>query len=122
MAEKHSHISYWNSKLTRLLTESLGGNSKTALIVTASPCSYNDAETVSSLWFGSLARKIKNKPKINQTFTISEYQKMLEKAEMVIKVKNNRIIVLERCIKDLGGKIPPEDEKAPIERSPSPKK
>jgi len=49
---------------------------------------------------------------------------MLEKAELIIKVKNNRIIVLERCIKDLGGKIPPEDEKAPIDKvkSPSPQK
>lgn len=52
------HIPYWDSKLTRILTESLGGNSKTALIVTASPCSYNDAETVSTLWFGTLARWI----------------------------------------------------------------
>lgn len=56
-----------------MLTESLGGNSKTALIVTASPCSFNDAETVSSLRFGATAWKVKNKPKVNQTFTIDEY-------------------------------------------------
>ena len=46
-------------------------------------------------------------------FTNEELLKMLEKAEFVIKVKNNRIIVLERCILSLGGKIPPEDEQAP---------
>lgn len=97
-----------------MLTESLGGNSKTALIVTASPCSYNDVETVSSLRFGQLARKVKNKPKVNQMFTNEELLKMLEKAEYVIKVKNNRIIVLEKCILSLGGKVPPEDEKAII--------
>lgn len=43
-------------------------------------------------------------------FTNEELLKMLEKAEFVIKVKNNRIIVLERCILSLGGKVPPEDE------------
>lgn len=97
-----------------MLTESLGGNSKTALIVTASPCSYNDAETVSSLWFGSLARKVQNKPKVNQMFTNEELLRMLEKAELVIKVKNHRIIVLENTILSLGGKIPPEDMQSPV--------
>ena len=102
-SKKKAHIPYRNSKLTRILSESLGGNSKTALIVTASPSSYNDAETVSTLRFGTLASRIKNKPKINQIRTAEELQKLLDKAELVIKVKNKRIIVLEKHIIDIGG-------------------
>lgn len=50
--KKASHIPYRESKLTRILTESLGGNSKTCLIVTCSPHPFNDAETLSTLRFG----------------------------------------------------------------------
>lgn len=101
-AKNVKHIPYWDSKLTRILTESLGGNSKTALIVTASPCSYNDAETVSTMRFGTLARRIQNKPKINEVLTNEELQKLLEKAEKVISVKNKRIVVLETFIVGFG--------------------
>lgn len=50
--KKATHIPYRESKLTRILTESLGGNSKTCLIVTCSPHPFNDAETLSTLRFG----------------------------------------------------------------------
>ena len=63
---KSSHIPYRDSKLTRLLSEALGGNSKTSLIVTCSPSTYNDIETLSSLRFGSRAKKIQNSAKINK--------------------------------------------------------
>lgn len=63
---KSTHIPYRDSKLTRVLQESLGGNSKTTLIVTCSPHPNNIAETISSLRFGISAKKIKNKPKINK--------------------------------------------------------
>ena len=39
---KSTHIPYRDSKLTRMLSEALGGNSKTSLIVTCSPSSYNE--------------------------------------------------------------------------------
>lgn len=78
---KSTHIPYRDSKLTRVLQESLGGNSKTSLIVTCSPHSNNIAETVSTLRFGVSAKKIKNKPKINKEFTVPELQNLLEKAE-----------------------------------------
>lgn len=51
--KKSQHIPYRESKLTRMLTESLGGNSKTCLIVTCSPHPYNEVETISTLRFGS---------------------------------------------------------------------
>lgn len=46
---KQQHINYRNSKLTRILQESLGGNSKTTLIITLSPSIYNEQETLSTL-------------------------------------------------------------------------
>ena len=62
-----NHISYRDSKLTRLLKESLGGNAKTSLIVTVSPSTFNTEETMSSLYFALRAMKVKNKPTINKT-------------------------------------------------------
>jgi hypothetical protein len=63
---KSKHISYRDSKLTRLLQDSLGGNAKTSLIVTVSPSTYNTDETVSSLLFANRAMKVQNKPVINE--------------------------------------------------------
>ena len=64
---KSKHISYRDSKLTRLLQESLGGNAKMSLIVTVSPSIYNTEETASSLFFALRALKVQNKPIINKT-------------------------------------------------------
>ena len=64
---KQTYISFRESKLTRLLQESLGGNAKTSLIVTVSPSNYNTDETISSLNFASRAMKVKNKPIINRS-------------------------------------------------------
>ena len=49
---KSSHVPYRDSKLTRLLQESLGGNSKTSLIIACSPSVFNEEETRSTLRFG----------------------------------------------------------------------
>ena len=68
LTEKNpSYIAYRDSKLTRLLQESLGGNAKTSLIVTISPSGYNTDETISSLNFALRAMKVQNKPIINKS-------------------------------------------------------
>ena len=80
------YVSYRDSKLTRILQESLGGNAKTSLIVTISPSGYNSEETLSSLNFGLRAMKVQNKPMINRTqdyqalcFKLQEeYDKLME--------------------------------------------
>ena len=59
------HIPYRDSKLTKILKESLGGNAKTSLIVNISPSNYNADDSFSSLNFGSRAMKVINIPKIN---------------------------------------------------------
>ena len=60
------HIPYRDSKLTRLLQDSLGGNARTVLIACASPADVNLDETMNTLKYANRARNIKNKPKANQ--------------------------------------------------------
>ena len=63
---KHSHVPYRDSKLTRLLQDSLGGNTKTLMIAAISPADYNFEETLTTLRYASRAKNIKNKPRVNQ--------------------------------------------------------
>lgn len=95
---KSTHVPYRDSKLTRMLQDSLGGNSKTCLIITCSPSSFNEEETISTLRFGQRAKKIKNKPKINKEYSIEELKLLLEKAEATIEFKTHRIKVLEQIL------------------------
>lgn len=60
---KKGHIPYRDSKLTRLLQDSLGGNSKTVMLTAVSPADYNFDETLSTLRYANRAKNIKNKPK-----------------------------------------------------------
>eukprot|EP01135_Chromosphaera_perkinsii_P011910 Nk52_evm27s2531 gene=Nk52_evmTU27s2531 len=79
------HIPYRDSKLTRILQESLGGNSKTSIVVNCSPSTYNDKETVSSLRFGERAKSIKNKAVVNKILSAAELKKRCDKAEREIR-------------------------------------
>lgn len=63
---KSNHIPYRDSKLTRLLQDSLGGNAKTVMVANVGPASYNFDETVTTLRYANRAKNIKNKPKINE--------------------------------------------------------
>ena len=60
------HIPYRDSKLTRLLQDSLGGNTKTVMVANMGPADYNYDETISTLRYANRAKNIKNKPKINE--------------------------------------------------------
>ena len=77
LTHKSEHIPYRDSKLTRLLKESLGGNYKTSLIVTCSPHSYNLDEVISSLLFAKRVKTIKNVVKVNIKYSYEELQKMV---------------------------------------------
>ncbi|RGB37434.1 P-loop containing nucleoside triphosphate hydrolase protein [Rhizophagus diaphanus] len=65
-ARHTTHIPYRDSKLTRLLQDSLGGNAKTLLIACVSPAEYNVNETVNTLKYANRARNIKNSAVVNQ--------------------------------------------------------
>ncbi|XP_030602482.1 chromosome-associated kinesin KIF4-like isoform X2 [Archocentrus centrarchus] len=64
-SKKNSFVPYRDSKLTRLLQDSLGGNSHTLMIACVSPADSNMEETINTLRYADRARKIKNKPIVN---------------------------------------------------------
>eukprot|EP00466_Bigelowiella_natans_P019752 jgi/Bigna1/57911/fgenesh1_pm.37_\ len=63
---KRTHIPYRNSKLTRLLQDSLGGNSRTLMIACISPADINFEESLTTLKYADRAKKIKNRVPISQ--------------------------------------------------------
>ncbi|XP_052390353.1 kinesin-like protein KIF3C [Carassius gibelio] len=63
---RSSHVPYRDSKLTRLLQDSLGGNAKTIMVATLGPASYNYEETLTTLRYANRAKNIKNKPRVNE--------------------------------------------------------
>ena len=60
------HIPYRSSQLTRLLQDSLGGNSRTVMVVNVGPADFNYEETLGTLRFASRARSVRNRPVINE--------------------------------------------------------
>lgn len=81
-----SHIPYRDSKLTLLLSDSLGGNSKTCLILCVSPDHRHLPESVSTLRFGERAKKIRNKAHINEEYSVEELKLMLAEAKKEIQM------------------------------------
>ncbi|UZJ52336.1 hypothetical protein CBS101457_001656 [Exobasidium rhododendri] len=65
-SRKTTHIPYRDSKLTRLLQDSLGGNAHTLMIACVSPTEYNVSETINTLQYANRARNIKNKAELNE--------------------------------------------------------
>ncbi|KAH0556326.1 Kinesin heavy chain [Trichoglossum hirsutum] len=113
---KSTHIPYRDSKLTRILQESLGGNSRTTLIINCSPSSYNDAETLSTLRFGVRAKAIKNKAKINVELSPAELKALLRKSQTQVATFENYIASLEGEVQlwRTGEPVPKEKWASPL--------
>ncbi|CAM9864630.1 unnamed protein product, partial [Ectocarpus sp. 8 AP-2014] len=113
--EKKPHVPYRDSKLTRVLQNSLGGNSKTCLIVNCSPSSFNEAETLSTLRFGSRAKRIQNKAVVNETRSVEELGALLAKAESAFDMQQTYIAALEKQLRTYknGGGEPPRPPPSP---------
>ncbi|KAI0797908.1 kinesin heavy chain [Abortiporus biennis] len=92
---KAKHVPYRDSKLTRILQESLGGNSRTTLIINCSPSSYNEAETLSTLRFGIRAKSIKNTARVNAELSPLELKGLLAKANAANSNYQKYIAALE---------------------------
>lgn len=87
---KAKHIPYRDSKLTRILQDSLGGNTKTLMIAACSPASDNYDETMSTLRYASRAKLIKNKPVVNmdpKDAMLAEYAEEIKKLKEMLKNK-----------------------------------
>jgi kinesin family protein 3/17 len=75
---KKTHVPYRDSVLTRLLSDSLGGNSKTLMIAACSPAESNKEETISTLRFAAQVKSVKNKPKVNEDAKDAQLREMTE--------------------------------------------
>jgi kinesin family protein 11 len=68
LTDHQAHVPYRESKLTRILQESLGGRAKTCIIATVSPSCQSIDETMSTLDYAARAKNIKNKPEVRATY------------------------------------------------------
>ncbi|KAG9236774.1 putative kinesin heavy chain [Amylocarpus encephaloides] len=120
---KSQHIPYRDSKLTRILQESLGGNSRTTLIINCSPSSYNDAETLSTLRFGMRAKAIKNKAKVNAELSPTELKQLLRKAQSQVTTFEQYLHTLDAEVQQwrTGEAVPREKWVPPLITAGAPK-
>lgn len=93
---KKSHIPYRDSKMTRILQDSLGGNCRTTIFICCSAASYNDSETRSTLMFGIRAKTIKNSVQANVELTAEQWRKKYEKERDRCKQFANMVAHLEK--------------------------
>ncbi|XP_051834198.1 kinesin-like protein KIF3A isoform X2 [Antechinus flavipes] len=108
---KSTHVPYRNSKLTRLLQDSLGGNSKTMMCANIGPADYNYDETISTLRYANRAKNIKNKARINEDpkdALLRQFQKEIE--ELKKKLEEGE----EISGSDISGSEDDEDEEAEV--------
>ena len=70
--ERHGHVPYRSSVLTRLLSDSIGGNCKTTLVCCASPADADLTETLSTLRFAARAKLVRNHARVNESVSAME--------------------------------------------------
>nr|CAD2126001.1 unnamed protein product [Meloidogyne enterolobii] len=93
---RSTHIPYRDSKLTRLLQDSLGGNTKTVMIACISPSDNNFDESLSTLRYANRAKNIRNKPRINEDpkdALLREYQAEIERLKRLVQQPQEKPVV-----------------------------
>lgn len=126
LVDKSAHIPYRESKLTRLLQDSLGGRTKTCIIATVSPARSNLEETISTLDYAFRAKNIRNKPQVNSMISkktlLKEFTAEIEKlkSELIATRQRNGVYLSnekfeEMTVESESRRILSEEQKARIE-------
>ncbi|XP_004583416.2 kinesin-like protein KIF11 [Ochotona princeps] len=116
LVERTPHVPYRESKLTRILQDSLGGRTRTSIIATISPASLNLEETLSTLEYAHRAKNILNKPEVNQKLTkkalIKEYTEEIErlKRDLAAAREKNGVYLSEENFRAMSGKLTLQEE------------
>lgn len=111
LVERTPHIPYRESKLTRLLQESLGGRTKTSIIATVSPGHKDLEETLSTLEYAHRAKNIQNRPEVNQKLTkktvLKEYTEEIDrlKRDLMASRDKNGIYLAEETYQEMTFRI-----------------
>lgn len=92
LSNNDKHIPWRNSKLTRLLQDSIGGRSRTTIILTAGPSQHHFFETTNTLQFGARAMAVKVQAKIQETVN---YEHLAAKLQSILSEREERINALE---------------------------
>ncbi|KAJ5636031.1 uncharacterized protein N7484_009344 [Penicillium longicatenatum] len=86
-----SHVSYRDSKLTRLLQDSLGGNAITYMIACVTPAEFHLSETLNTVQYAQRARAIQSKPRIQHVADESDKQALIERLKAEVVFLRNQI-------------------------------
>ena len=106
---KTSHVPYRDSKLTRILQESLGGNYKSSLVVACSMHSAHLEETISTLRFANRTRSIQNQVKINVKSSPQQLQAVIDHLTFELSKSTKENLELRTIIQDLKAGITPKN-------------
>ncbi|KAI0538959.1 P-loop containing nucleoside triphosphate hydrolase protein [Xylaria digitata] len=107
LVDRSIHIPYRESKLTRLLQDSLGGRTKTCIIATISPAKSNLEETISTLDYAFRAKNIRNKPQVNQMIRkgalLREFTNEIEKlkSELIATRQRNGVYLSNESYEEM---------------------
>uniref|UniRef100_A0A8D3CNQ2 Kinesin motor domain-containing protein n=1 Tax=Scophthalmus maximus TaxID=52904 RepID=A0A8D3CNQ2_SCOMX len=114
-SKKNTFVPYRDSKLTRLLQDSLGGNSHTLMIACISPADSNMEETINTLRYADRARKIKNKPIVNVDPRAAETSRLKQQVQKLKKIfcsqvgnpseKVSKLLERNRALQDENNKL-----------------
>lgn len=116
LADAKPYVPYRDSKLTRILQESLGGNARTTIVICCSPASYNESESKSTLQFGQRAKTVTNVVVVNEELTAEEWKRRYEKEkDKVGRIKGALAKAEAELSKWRGGETVNPDEQLRLE-------